>query len=106
MDNKIMKWHETNNNQFDEIQERLTKVFKYFSDSKNQRDFGVSDFKTRMLDLLDQQADARRSSENNLLSLLDDKTGKLRTEIANESKARFTRYFNGGYLKYRANQVG
>lgn len=26
---KIMKWHESNNSQFDQIQEKLTKIFKY-----------------------------------------------------------------------------
>ena len=28
LDDKIMKWHESNNSQFDSIQEKLTTIFK------------------------------------------------------------------------------
>mmetsp|Transcript_12658 Transcript_12658/g.11214 ORF Transcript_12658/g.11214 Transcript_12658/m.11214 type:complete len:196 (+) Transcript_12658:31-618(+) len=115
LDDKIMKWHEGNNAQFDQIQEKLTQIFTNISDIKNEREqemvelknqnnntseiyslenqapklSGPSAMTAKMMELLDKNSDSRRETEAKFMKLLDDKTSKLRQEIGNESKARF-----------------
>ena len=84
-----MHWHEGNNSQFDGIQEKLSRVFQHVADNKHRRDFGVAGFRGKVLELLDQQADARRNVENKLMAMCEEKVSKLRSDIANESKTRF-----------------
>ena len=50
---------------------------------------GPSGMCKRILELLDKQSESRRETETKLLRLLDEKSSKLRGEVANESKARF-----------------